>query len=234
MGWWVLPPCKDAKGAFYSLSWQGFREVKIKFEWKKINIKCIERGLDQSSGMTWRGGRKGKVEWLIDRLVAPKRPSPVREIWRRILVWIQPALEPDHWGQPAPGRSLTRKKEKRKSENWEPVKDKYNSNRFPSTILKYWKVIYIKRKRDSKDSISPIIKFIEWTLLQASVWRLRHCYSSKRKRKEKKRKKKKDCWETILFDISCWLNIAGILKRKEKRRKNSFLNLIIICLVIAH
>ena len=55
-------------------------------------------------------------------------------------------------------------------------------------------------------------------------------FSSKRKKKErKKEKKEKDCWETFMFDIACWLKIAGILKRKEERKKNCFLNLIIIC-----
>ena len=43
-------------------------------------------------------------------------------------------------------KSLTRKKERKKSENWKPVKDEYNSNRFPSTILKYWKVVCIQKR----------------------------------------------------------------------------------------
>ena len=107
-----------------------------------------ERSIDQSSGETRWGGGRGKVGWLVHSLFAPKRLSHVREIWRRILVWIKPALEPDRWGQPAPGKTLTRKKERKKSENWEPVKEKYNLNRFPSTILKYWKVICIFKKRE--------------------------------------------------------------------------------------
>ena len=45
-----------------------------------------ERNLGQSSGVTWRGGGRGKVGWLVHRLFAPKRPSRVREIWRRILI----------------------------------------------------------------------------------------------------------------------------------------------------
>ena len=61
-------------------------------------------------------------------------------------VWTKPALEPDRWGQPAPGKTLTRKKERKKSENWKPVKDKYSSNYFPPTILKYWKVVCILKK----------------------------------------------------------------------------------------
>ena len=52
--------------------------------------------------------------------------------------------------------------------------------------------------------------------------------------KEKKEKEEKDCWETFIFYTFCWLNIAGILKRKEKRKRNGFLNLIIICLVVAY
>ena len=57
----------------------------------------------------------------------------------------------------------------------------------------------------------------------------------KGKVKERKmEKEEKDCWETFMFDISCWLNIPGILKRKQKRKKNCFLNLIIISLVVVH
>ena len=37
-----------------------------------------------------------------------------------------------------------------------------------------------------------------------------------------------------MFDTSCLLNIAGISKGKEKRKRNCFLNLIIICLVVAY
>ena len=60
-------------------------------------------------------------------------------------------------------------------------------------------------------------------------------FVSERKKKErKKEKEEKDCWETFMFDNSSWLNIAGILKRKEKRKRSCFLNLIIICLVVAN
>ena len=38
-----------------------------------------------------------------------------------------------------------------------------------------------------------------------------------KERKKKEKEEKKDCWETFLFDISCWLNIANILKWKEKK-----------------
>ena len=59
-------------------------------------------------------------------------------------------------------------------------------------------------------------------------------FLSKRKKKEKKKEKEeKDCRETFMFDTACWLNIVGILKRKEKRKRNRFLNLVIICLVVA-
>ena len=60
-------------------------------------------------------------------------------------------------------------------------------------------------------------------------------FLSKRKKKErKKEKEEKDCWETFMFDTASWLNIAGILKRKKKRKRNYFLNLIIICLAVAY
>ena len=36
--------------------------------------------------------------------------------------------------------------------------------------------------------------------------------SSKRRKKEEK-----DCWEKVMFGTVCWLNIAGILKRKKKK-----------------
>ena len=58
--------------------------------------------------------------------------------------------------------------------------------------------------------------------------------SKEKERKKKKEKEEKDCWEISMFDTSCWLNIAGILKRKEKRKRNCFLNLIIICSVVAY
>ena len=61
-------------------------------------------------------------------------------------------------------------------------------------------------------------------------------FSSKRKKKgenKKREKEEKDCWETFMFDAYCLLNIAGILKRKEKRKRNCFLNIIFICLVVA-
>ena len=196
-----------------------------------------ERSLGQSSSMTRRGGGRGKVGWLVHRLFAPKRLSRVREIRRRIIVWIQSVSEADHWVQPALGMSLSHKKERKESEQRKSVKDKYNSNCFPSTILKYWKVICIqkRKKRDCKGSISPIIKFIEWTLLQASVRRLRHFYSSKRKgKKDKKRKKKKGLLRDIF--VWCWLHILLYFKkkRKKKRKENCFVNLIIICLVVAY
>ena len=75
-----------------------------------------ERSLGQSSGVTWRGGGRGKVGWLVHRLFAPKRPACVKEIWRRNSVWKKPASEADRCGQPAPGRSLTRKKKRKKFE----------------------------------------------------------------------------------------------------------------------
>ena len=37
-----------------------------------------------------------------------------------------------------------------------------------------------------------------------------------------------------MFDASCWLNNAGILKGKEKRKRNCFLDLIVSRLVVAY
>ena len=162
-----------------------------------------ERSLGQSSGVTWwGGGRRKSNDWLIGSS-CQKDHHWLEKFEEKISVWIKPVSEADCWGQPAPGRSLTRKKERKKSEHWKPVKNKYNWNCFPSTILKYWKVICIQKKETVKGSISPIIEFIEWTLQQASVRRLRPFYSSKRKGKKEKRerRRKKDCWETFLFDV---------------------------------
>ena len=70
------------------------------------------------------------------------------------------------------------------------------------------------KKRNCKCSISPIVKFIEWTLLHASVRQLRHSYSSKRKRK---RKKIKTVERHFCLMFSCWFDIAGILKREKQK-----------------
>ena len=45
----------------------------------------------------------------------------------------------------------------------------------------------------------------------------------KKRRREKKGERRKNCWETFVFDTARWLNIAGTLKRKEKRKRNLFL-----------
>ena len=113
------------------------------------------------------------------------------------------------------------------------------SKREPSGHPRLWSptllYMYSEKERKCKGSVSSIVTFLKWTSLHGSVWRLRHFYSSKGKRKKEKREReKKDCWETFSFDISCWLNIAGILKRKGRRKNDCFLTLIIICLVVAY
>ena len=135
-----------------------------------------------------------------------KMPLHVREIWRRIFSFGQKSVRATRWYPPTPGRSLTHKKERKNLKDWKPFKDKYNSNRFPSKILKYWKLNehYYKHQ----------------------VRRLRH-FSQVR---EKERKKKRLLRDIFVWCFSCGLNI--LLYLKEKR--NCFLNLIIICLVIAH
>ena len=114
------------------------------------------------------------------------------------------------------------------------VKDKYNLNCFsfnPSEILELY---VLKKEREKLKGFC----FIDSKLVNELCYMLQSddlgIFSSKRKRKkEKKKEKKKDCWETFMFDTACWLNIADILKGKEKRKRNCFLNLIIICLVVA-
>ena len=104
-------------------------------------------------------------------------------------------------------------------------------------LLKFWsceKFCVFKKEINCKDYVSSIVKFIEWTLLHASVWRLRYFYSSKRKRKKEKRERRNRTVERhFCLMFSGWFYVAGILKRKE-RKKNCFFNLIIICLIIAY
>ena len=59
--------------------------------------------------------------------------------------------------------------------------------------------MYSKKERNCKDSVSSIVKFIEWTLLHASVGL--DTFTQAREKERKKRKKEKDCWETFLFDV---------------------------------
>ena len=58
-----------------------------------------------------------------------------------------------------------------------------------------------------------------------------HRYFLKKKKEKKKKKERK---EKEVFDTACRLNITDSLKGKEKRKRNCFLNLIIICLVVAY
>ena len=87
-------------------------------------------------------------------------------------------------------------------------------------FLNIGKLFVFKRKKketNCKGSVSSIVKFIEWTLLHASVQRLRHFYSSKRIRKKKRERRKRTVERHFCLMLSCWLNIAGILKREKKK-----------------
>ena len=130
-------------------------------------------------------------------------------------VWTKQALEPDCWGQLAPGKTLTSKKERKKSKN---PKISTAQTVFLLQFLNIGKLYVFKKKRNCKGSISPIIKLIEWTLLHTSVLQLRHFYSSKRKRRRKKGERRKRTVERYFcLMFSCWFNIAGILKREKKK-----------------
>ena len=57
----------------------------------------------------------------------------------------------------------------------------------------------------------------------------------KKKKERKKGEKRKGLLrEIFVFDIACRLILADSLKGEEKRKRNCFLNLIIICLVVAY
>ena len=52
-----------------------------------------------------RGGGRGKVGWLVNRIFAPKKPARVREIWRWIFSLDKASIRITCWLQPAPGES---------------------------------------------------------------------------------------------------------------------------------
>ena len=123
------------------------------------------------------------------------------------------ALEPDRWGQPVPGKTLTRKKERKKSENWEPIKDKYNSNRFHSTILRYWEITRIQKKKKKKKRETVKVLFHQSLNLLNE-----HCYSlqssdldtfTQVREKERKKKEKKE--KEQLRDIFVWCFPVGLI-----------------------
>ena len=61
-------------------------------------------------------------------------------------------------------------------------------------------------------------------MLHASVRRLRHFYSSKRKRKKEKRERRKRTVERhFRLIFSCWLNILLYSKKKREKKKELFL-----------
>ena len=99
-----------------------------------------ERSLGQSSG-------RGKVGRLIHRLSAPKRPSRVREIWRRIFSLVKPAIEPDRWGQPAPGKTPTCKQEKRNLKIENPSKINTTQTVFLLQFLNIGKLYELKKRK---------------------------------------------------------------------------------------
>ena len=171
-----------------------------------------ERSQVQSSGVTWRGGGREKLDDLSTGSSLQKRNSVWTEVSVRTTCWIQPAPErsPVKKVELSLDKASVRTRSLRSTSSRKrhsPVKKE--RKRPPSTILKY-----SKKERNCKGSVSSIVKFIEWTLLHAPVWQLRHFYSSKRK-KEKEEKRIVQRHFCLMF--SCWLDIAGILKnRKEK------------------
>ena len=173
--------------------------------WSLLNK---ERNPGHSSIVAWQDSGSRKSRMIGPQTLGTKMPFSVREIWKRIFSFGQKSARETCWSQPTLGRSLTHKKREKEIWTLKFIKDKYNLNCFPSTIPKH----YYNYQSGDWDTFT---------------W-------AREKEREKKEKEEKECWETFMFDTSCWLNIASILIRKEKRKRNCFLNLIFISLVIAN
>ena len=126
-------------------------------------------------------------------------------------VWTKPALQQDLWVQPAPGRddSPVKKRENLKIEN--PSKISTDQTVFLFHILNIGKLYVFKET----------VNVLFHQLL--NLWN-EHCYTLQSggldtftQVRERKRKKEKE-GKRLFRDI--FVNIAGILKRKEKRKKN--------------
>ena len=103
--------------------------------------------LNERSLVAWPGEVGEEESRMFGQQALRAKKAPVRDIWRRIF-----SLDKASVGNQIAEVNTLRerhspvKKERKTSENWKPVKDKYNSNRFPSTILKYWKVVCIQKR----------------------------------------------------------------------------------------
>ena len=122
--------------------------------------------------------------------------------------------------QPIPRMSLARKKERK-----EPDIKPHQTGKL---------YVFKKEREKLKEFCFIFSKLVNELCYMLQSGDLDIFSQVKEKERKKKEKEEKDCWETFMFDTSRWLNIAGILKRKEKRKRNCFLNLIIICLVVAY
>ena len=151
-----------------------------------------------------------------------KRPSPVREIWRRIFSLDKASFRTRSLRSTSSWKrhSLVKKREKNlKIENLSKISTAQTV--FHLQFLSIEKLYVLKKERNCKDSVSSIVKFIEWTWLHASVQRLRHFYSSKRKRKKEKRERRKRTVERHFF---VWCFPVGLIlpvfqKKKEKKKE---------------
>ena len=79
------------------------------------------------------------------------------------------------------------------------------------------------------------LDFVNRKLVSGPRYFLKKKKGKKKERMKKKGERRKGLLrETFMFDTAWRLNIADSLKEKEKRKRNCFLNLIIICLIVAH
>ena len=125
-----------------------------------------KRSQGQSSGVIQQGGGRGKLDDWSTGSSHQKRPSRIREIWRRIFSLDKASLRTRSLRSTSSRKrhSAVKKREKKmKIENPSKIST-------AQTVFLLWflsiETYVFKKERNCKDSVSSIVKFIEWTLLQ--------------------------------------------------------------------